>query len=60
MTVNCVDRGLLLFNIRNEIRMTLNSLSYLRESGVAFGLRKALKYNYQNIETQNEVNNELI
>jgi dynein light intermediate chain len=55
-----VERGLLLFNIRNEIRMTFNSLNYLRESSVAFGLRKALKYNYQNIETENEVNNELI
>jgi hypothetical protein len=55
-----VDRGLLLFNIRNEIRMTLNCLNYLRESGIAFGLRKALQCNYQNIETENEVNNELI
>jgi len=50
-----VDRGLLLYNIRNEIRMTINSLNHIRESGIAFGMRTALRYNIKDIETDKNV-----
>lgn len=43
MTVGCVEQGLLLFRIRNELRATLDSYRRAYGSGVEFGLRKAIK-----------------
>ncbi|PRD24982.1 UNVERIFIED_CONTAM: inner dynein arm light chain [Trichonephila clavipes] len=41
-TLNCVERGLLFVRIRDELRMSLAAYENLYDSGVAFGIRKAL------------------
>lgn len=43
VTVRCVERGLLLLRVRDEIRMTIDAYRTLYESSVAFGMRKALQ-----------------
>jgi len=42
ITVNCLERGLLLKRVRDELRDTVASYQGLYESSVAFGMRKAL------------------
>lgn len=42
VTVSCIEQGLLLFRIRNELRMTINAYQRAYESGVKFGLNKAI------------------
>ena len=42
-TINCVERGLLLLRVRDELRMTLHAYQTLYESSIAFGIRKALQ-----------------
>ncbi|XP_042905048.1 33 kDa inner dynein arm light chain, axonemal-like isoform X2 [Parasteatoda tepidariorum] len=41
-TLNCVERGLLFVRVRDELRMSLAAYEALYDSGVAFGIRKAL------------------
>lgn len=41
-TMNCLQRGLLLVRVRDEIRMTIAAYQTLYESSIAFGMRKAL------------------
>ncbi|KAF8794623.1 axonemal dynein light intermediate polypeptide 1-like isoform X2 [Argiope bruennichi] len=41
-TLNCMERGLLLVRIRDELRMSLAAYENLYDSGVSFGIRKAL------------------
>lgn len=43
VTVGCIEQGLLLFEARNEILMTIDYYRKAYESGVEFGLRKAIK-----------------
>ncbi|XP_046436603.1 33 kDa inner dynein arm light chain, axonemal isoform X2 [Neodiprion pinetum] len=43
VTINCAERGLLLFRIRDEIRMTMAAYQTLYQSSIAFGMRKALQ-----------------
>ncbi|KAL7393408.1 hypothetical protein ABVT39_010393 [Epinephelus coioides] len=43
VTINCAERGLLLWRIREEIQMTITAYQMLYESSVAFGMRKALQ-----------------
>ncbi|XP_058246770.1 axonemal dynein light intermediate polypeptide 1 isoform X2 [Hemibagrus wyckioides] len=43
VTINCAERGVLLLQVRNEIRMTIDAYQTLYESSVAFGMRKALQ-----------------
>uniref|UniRef100_A0A0K2UIX9 33 kDa inner dynein arm light chain, axonemallike [Aplysia californica] n=1 Tax=Lepeophtheirus salmonis TaxID=72036 RepID=A0A0K2UIX9_LEPSM len=42
-TINCMERGLLLLRVRDELRMTLHAYQTLYESSIAFGIRKALQ-----------------
>lgn len=42
MTVNCAERGLLLFRIGDEIQTTVATYKTLYESSIAFGIRKTL------------------
>lgn len=42
MAVNCTERGLLLFRIRDEIQATVATYRTLYESSIAFGMRKRL------------------
>ena len=48
-TINCVERGLLLLRVRDELRMTLHSYQTLYESSIAFGIRKALQAEQVNL-----------
>ena len=43
VTVTCAERGLLLLRVRDELRMSIAAYQTLYESGVAFGMRKALQ-----------------
>ena len=43
VTVDCVERGVLLLRIRDELRMTREAYRTLYESSVAFAMRKALE-----------------
>lgn len=42
VTVGCIEQGLLLFRVRNELQMTLNCYRKAYESGVNFGINKAI------------------
>lgn len=43
VTVSCIEQGLLLFRVRDELRMTISYYRRICESGVKFGLSKAIK-----------------
>lgn len=42
VTINCAERGLLLYRVRDEIRETLDAYQRLYTSACAYGVRKAL------------------
>lgn len=42
VTINCAERGLLLYRVRDEIRETLDAYQRLYTSSCAYGVRKAL------------------
>lgn len=42
VTVNCVERGLLLSRVRDELKLTIETYETLYESAIAYGLRKAI------------------
>ena len=42
VTINCLERGILLMRIKKEIEMTINSYQSLYESAIAYGIRTSL------------------
>ena len=42
VTINCLERGILLMRIKKEIEMTINSYQTLYESAIAYGIRTSL------------------
>lgn len=40
--MGCIEQGLLLFQVRNELRLTVDYYRRAYESAVGYGLRKAL------------------
>lgn len=54
VTVNCIDQGLLLFRIRNEILMTLQAYRTVYESSLKFGLRFALHNQKRSLDLEIE------
>lgn len=42
VTINCLERGILLMRIKKEVEMTVNSYQSLYESAIAYGIRTAL------------------
>jgi len=42
VTINCLERGILLMRIKKEIEMTVNSYQTLYESAIAYGIRTSL------------------
>lgn len=42
ITINCLERGILLMRIKKEIEMTVNSYQTLYESAIAYGIRTSL------------------
>lgn len=49
VTIHCTERGLLLLRVREESRLTLAAYQALYESGIAYGVRKALLSNEDKI-----------
>ncbi|XP_065213381.1 axonemal dynein light intermediate polypeptide 1 [Planococcus citri] len=43
ITLNCVEQGILLLRVRDEMRMTIRTYQALYESSIAFGLRKIIQ-----------------
>ena len=48
VTINCAERGLLLYRVRDEIRETLDAYQRLYTSSCAYGVRKALMVSIPN------------
>ena len=48
VTINCLERGILLMRIKKEIERTVNSYQTLYESAIAYGLRTSLIVFYIN------------
>jgi len=42
VTINCLERGILLMRVKREIEMTINSYQTLYESSIAYGIRTSL------------------
>jgi dynein light intermediate chain len=42
VTINCLERGILLMRIKKDIEMTVNSYQTLYESSIAYGIRTSL------------------
>ncbi|XP_051721068.1 axonemal dynein light intermediate polypeptide 1 [Ctenopharyngodon idella] len=55
VTINCAERGLLLLQVRDEIRMTIAAYQTLYESSVAFGMRKALQGEQGKSDMENKI-----
>ncbi len=49
VTINCLERGILLMRIKKEIEMTVNSYQTLYESAIAYGIRTSLMVFLYNI-----------
>ncbi|KAK7603698.1 hypothetical protein V9T40_003697 [Parthenolecanium corni] len=43
VTLNCIEQGMLLLRVRDEMRMTCRTYQVLYESSIAFGIRKILQ-----------------
>ncbi|XP_023322056.1 28 kDa inner dynein arm light chain, axonemal isoform X2 [Eurytemora carolleeae] len=41
--INCIERGLLLLRVRDEMRMTIHAAETLYTSSIAFGIRQAVR-----------------
>ncbi|KAH3722748.1 axonemal dynein light intermediate polypeptide 1 [Pelomyxa schiedti] len=54
-TVNCTERGILLTHVRNELHTTLHAYLTLYESGIAFGLRKALDAEQGRVDLESKI-----
>ena len=42
ITINCLDRGILLMRIKKELEMTINTFQNLTDSAIAYGVRTYL------------------
>lgn len=55
VAVNCIERGVLLTRVRDELRMTVAAYQTLYESAVAFGIRKTLLAEQGKTEMQQRI-----
>ena len=55
VTINCLERGILLMRIKKEIEMTVNSYQTLYESAIAYGIRTSLIAE----ETKNKISEDI-
>jgi len=55
VTINCLERGILLMRVKKEIEMTVNSYQTLYESAIAYGIRTSLIAE----ETKNKVSEDI-
>lgn len=51
VTINCVERGVLLLRVRDEIRVTIACYQTLYESSIAFGMRTSLQAEQKKVES---------
>merc|ERR1712130_316304 len=56
ITINCVERGLLLLRVRDDIRMTIAAYQTLYESSIAYGMRKSLQSQQTKTKLTEEAN----
>ncbi|XP_020494019.2 axonemal dynein light intermediate polypeptide 1-like [Labrus bergylta] len=55
VTIKCAERGLLLSRVRDEIQMTIHVYQTVYESGVAFGMRKALQSEQGKVDMEKKI-----
>lgn len=55
VTVDCLERGMLLVRVRDEIKMTVAAYQRLYESSIAYGMRKALMAEQRKGEMQDRI-----
>ncbi|XP_049585977.1 axonemal dynein light intermediate polypeptide 1 isoform X2 [Syngnathus scovelli] len=56
VSINCVERGLLLLRVRDEIQTTVAAYQTLYESSVVFGMRKALQAEQDKEDMRQRIN----
>jgi dynein light intermediate chain len=54
ITINCLDRGILLNRIKRETEMTINSFQNLTDSAIAYGVRTYLNVRYRIKQNEEE------
>jgi len=55
IAIQCIERGLLLVRVRDELRMTKQAYQTLYESAIAYGMRKALQAEQEKIEMAEKI-----
>ena len=57
ITLNCLERGILLTRIKKELKMTINSYQSLYESSIAYGIRTLLLAEEEKKKLTDEIGN---
>ena len=57
ITLNCLERGILLTRIKKELHMTINSYQSLYESSIAYGIRTLLLAEEEKKKLNDEIEN---
>ena len=57
ITLNCLERGILLTRIKKELNMTMNSYQSLYESSIAYGIRTLLLAEEEKKKLNDEIGN---
>ena len=57
ITLNCLERGILLTRIKKELNMTMNSYQSLYESSIAYGIRTLLLAEEEKKKLNDEIEN---
>uniref|UniRef100_A0A8C4S4K1 Axonemal dynein light intermediate polypeptide 1 n=1 Tax=Erpetoichthys calabaricus TaxID=27687 RepID=A0A8C4S4K1_ERPCA len=55
VTITCVERGILMMRVQDEIEMTIAAYQTLYESGIIYGLRKALQAEQDTIDLETKI-----
>ncbi|KAG2469082.1 IDLC protein, partial [Polypterus senegalus] len=55
VTITCVERGMLMMRVQDEIEMTIAAYQTLYESGTIYGLRKALQAEQDRIDLETKI-----
>ncbi|XP_068180382.1 axonemal dynein light intermediate polypeptide 1 [Antennarius striatus] len=55
VTMNCAERGLLLLEVRKEVKMTMDTYQMLHESSIAFGMRKAFQAEQNKVDMEKRI-----
>uniref|UniRef100_A0A669BQP0 Axonemal dynein light intermediate polypeptide 1 n=1 Tax=Oreochromis niloticus TaxID=8128 RepID=A0A669BQP0_ORENI len=55
VTINCAERGMLLWRVRDEIQMTIAAYQTVYESSIAYGMRKTLQAKKGKADMKNRI-----